>query len=87
MYPWLTTGRTEVFCILQCALSVIYMEYRRLWFCKCNALLNTVFIRIEAPGAKTKFWGVPLFKKSNDQYITDAALKYNLVCEPISAEY
>ena len=35
---------------------------------------STVFIWIEAPGAKTKFWGVPLFKKSKGP-ITGAALE------------
>ena len=41
--------------------------------------MGTVCIRIEAPGAKTKFRGVPLFQKSKDQYITitGAALEYN----------
>ena len=48
---------------------------------------NTAFIRIEAPSAKTKYLGVPIFKKSKDQYITSATLEYNLDCEPISPVY
>ena len=47
----------------------------------------TVFIRIEAPGAKTKFWRVPLLIKSKDQYITGAAVEYKFDCEPISQVY
>ena len=45
-----------------------------------NIHTNTVFIRIEAPGAKAKFWGVPLFEKSKDLHITGPALQYNLDC-------
>ena len=33
---------------------------------------------------RTNFEGVPFFKKSKDQYITSAALEYNLDCEPKS---
>ena len=35
-------------------------------------LINTVFIRTEAPGAKTKFWGSASFKKSRVNIIVAA---------------
>ena len=45
---------------------------------------TTVFIQIEAPGAKTKFEGVVLFKKSKDQYIISTTHEYKLDYEPMS---
>ena len=50
----------------------------------------TVFIQIEVPGAKTKFWGGASFQKSKDQYIigivdsdNDCAHKHDLDYEPM----
>ena len=43
---------------------------------------NAVFIRIEAPGANTKFWGMPLLKKMVDQYIIGALHEEDIDYEP-----
>ena len=37
-----------------------------------------------APGAKTKFFGVPLFKKSQDRSIIEMAREKDLDNEPMS---
>ena len=43
-----------------------------------------MFIRIEASGAKAKFRGVPLFKKSKIQYIIGVVDEKDLDDEPLS---
>ena len=51
----------------------------------CHRVWITVFIRIEAPGAKTKFWGGVSFKNNRkDQYIVGAIHEYNFNCKPMS---
>ena len=44
-----------------------------------------VFIGIEAPGTKTRFWGRASFKKkSKDKYIIDVKCEYHLDYQPMS---